>query len=364
MVYRFIKNKKGSALALIIIVVAVFSILGAALLQVSLAENKFAIHEEKRLKAYYMARSGAEAASKWVEDPTRNLSTINTLISTNTSNISNWTSFADGRFKIHFSGDEYKPTIHSVGEYDGIQQKISLSLEKNYFFDAAVTVTSQLHMQNLNNTHVYGSVAVTPTATITGNGQNNIGSLTHTTRTYPSPTDPNLPEATVSWPPPANTITSGDGYADHRFTSPVSLGNSTYYFILSGDMNIQFDSLSLSSNTEIYVSGTGTLNIYVNDINFKGRLFTTDPTVKTILTVFDNGTFDMQTGNGVFQGFIYGPNADMEISANFDSVGAIIAKTLTLQSGGNVSFASYLGNVYPEELGFSSLGYSRSVWYD
>lgn len=176
MMNSFLRNKKGSSLVLIIIVMAVLSIFGVILLQTSLAENKFAIHEEKRLKAYYIARAGAEVASTWMENPSRSMSTIDTLISTNSTNLDTWTTFADGKFKVHFSGDKYKPIVYSVGEHNGVEQNVNLSLEKNYFFDAAVTVTNKLDMQNLSNTHVYGSVALTPGSTIIGNGQNNIGS--------------------------------------------------------------------------------------------------------------------------------------------------------------------------------------------
>ncbi|PKM57804.1 MAG: hypothetical protein CVU98_04235 [Firmicutes bacterium HGW-Firmicutes-3] len=360
--YKYFKDEKGSTLVLIMMVMVVLSILGAALLQTSLAENRFAIREENRLKAYYIARAGAEAASSWIEDPAYNLGTITTLITNNASNTTAPTDFADGQFWVSFSGNRYQPTVHSLGEYNGVEQKVNLSLDKNYFFDASVTVTDNLHMHNLNNTNVYGSVALTPSATITGNGQNNIGDLYQTTRNFPSPTNPGLLAASVSWPPPLNEISPSDGYADHSFGT-INFGNDTYYINLNGNMELQFDEMIIGSTAEIYVTGTGILNIYTDDIDFKGKLFT-DPPAKTVLNVFDNGSFDMQTGNGSFEGFIYGPNADMTISANFDSIGAIIARSLTLQAGGNVSFSSTAGNLYPEELGFPSLGYSRTIWLD
>ncbi|MDF2546494.1 MAG: hypothetical protein K0R93_1392 [Anaerosolibacter sp.] len=357
------KNKKGSSLVLIIIVMAVLSILGAALLQVSLAENNFAIHEEKRLKAYYIARAGAEAASTWIEDPTHTLSTIDTLISSNTTNVDKWTTFADGRFKISFSGDKYKPTIHSVGEYSGVEQKVNLALEKNYFFDSTVTVTNSLHIDQ-PNCEVTGSVSRTPTASITGYTSNiSVQPPKITNRTFPEPSDPVLLEAdpTLSWPPLGFNINSGDGYADRKFDA-VNLGSDTYYINLSGDMKIQFNSLS-GNNANIYVTGNGTLSLYTNSIYFKGNLFT-GPNAKTILNIFNSGTLDFQTGNSEFQGFIYGPGADMTIKANMDSVGAIVAKNLTLESGGDVAASAAVGNLYPEDLGFQSEGYSRDLWGD
>lgn len=54
------RNSKGSALVVVIIVMAVLTILGSSLLTVSLAESKHAIHQEKKTQAHYLARSGIE----------------------------------------------------------------------------------------------------------------------------------------------------------------------------------------------------------------------------------------------------------------------------------------------------------------
>lgn len=63
-------SNKGSALMLVLIILSVFAILGTALLSLSLSENKQVIYQERRIKAQYSARSGAEAmASYLIENP-------------------------------------------------------------------------------------------------------------------------------------------------------------------------------------------------------------------------------------------------------------------------------------------------------
>lgn len=65
-----LRSRKGSALMLVLILLSVFAILGTALLSLSLSENKQVIYQEKRVKAQYSARSGAEAmASYLIENP-------------------------------------------------------------------------------------------------------------------------------------------------------------------------------------------------------------------------------------------------------------------------------------------------------
>jgi len=60
------KKTKGSALIVVIMVMAVMTILGTSMLNISLSETKQASNEDKRIQAHYLARSGAEATlSAW-----------------------------------------------------------------------------------------------------------------------------------------------------------------------------------------------------------------------------------------------------------------------------------------------------------
>ena len=61
------KKNKGSALLVVIMVMAVMTILGVSILNISLSQTKQAANEEKRIQAHYLARSGAEATlSAWL----------------------------------------------------------------------------------------------------------------------------------------------------------------------------------------------------------------------------------------------------------------------------------------------------------
>lgn len=67
---KLISGEKGLALPLVIIVMVVLFILGTALLQYATTEAVQVAQSEKRMQAYYLARSGAEAmAEHLIEDP-------------------------------------------------------------------------------------------------------------------------------------------------------------------------------------------------------------------------------------------------------------------------------------------------------
>src|SRR5690554_5509398 len=61
---RYLRKREGGALAMVLIVMAVLSILGTAVLRIAVAESNFAKHNENKLQAHYIARSGAVAVAE------------------------------------------------------------------------------------------------------------------------------------------------------------------------------------------------------------------------------------------------------------------------------------------------------------
>jgi Tfp pilus assembly protein PilX len=56
-----IKKKKGAALIYVLIIFGVMTILGTTMLNVSIAQTRETSYEDKRIQAYYLARTGADA---------------------------------------------------------------------------------------------------------------------------------------------------------------------------------------------------------------------------------------------------------------------------------------------------------------
>jgi len=87
------KKNKGSALVVVIMIMVVMTILGGAILNISLSQTKQAAYEDKKMQAHYLARSGAEATlSAWKNAP----SNKKPIGQCNTVYLNNLNQFVDG----------------------------------------------------------------------------------------------------------------------------------------------------------------------------------------------------------------------------------------------------------------------------
>lgn len=127
---------------------------------------------------------------------------------------------------------------------------------------------------------------------------------------------------------------------------------------------MKIDEISLNgASYDINVSGDSgdVFELYVNNISFKGN-WTCDPGVKFVLYILDSGTLEFQTGQAAFEGNIYAPYADLTLKANMTNTGGIVARNLTISSGGSTTYDSSTAEVFPEDMGFGTLGYYTGKW--
>lgn len=119
-----IKSRRGSAMAIAMMVLLVLSILIAGFLTVSLTEAKTAIRNEKQKQAYYIARSGAEAVAKHI---IINPDSAQGLIDAPKS--SPPVPLGNGTFEVDVSGSiKDRVIIESTGYVGDVIQKVSLTL--------------------------------------------------------------------------------------------------------------------------------------------------------------------------------------------------------------------------------------------
>lgn len=139
----FKKNRKGSTLALTLIIFAVLMIFATFILNFMVTENKQAMYYQNKTQAYYLARSGAEAVEEAIKTQLYNYS----------SDINNQKNFIDlydtpGKEifvdidyltgPVHVVNDEINGrrviTISSSAEYFGVQQTVKKALYSVYGF--------------------------------------------------------------------------------------------------------------------------------------------------------------------------------------------------------------------------------------
>ena len=127
------KKKKGAALIIVIVVVTVMVILGATVLEIGLGEVKQAAHEDKRLQAHYLARSGAEATLKAWEDPKNTVKPIGKcqtvyMDSTNQFGYSPSAKMI-GKFDVEVTINGDDTIIKSVGTVGGVAQTVTATIK-------------------------------------------------------------------------------------------------------------------------------------------------------------------------------------------------------------------------------------------
>lgn len=119
---------------------------------------------------------------------------------------------------------------------------------------------------------------------------------------------------------------------------------------------VEDDSLKLyfenieANNSNIEVTGTGSLTIFVKTLDFQGDILG-DSDVKILFKVIDDLDNDfevgLQTGNASAELFFYGPYADFNLRAGCELTGSIVGNNVELESGANIYFDETTGEFSP-----------------
>jgi len=164
-----LKNDKGVALLMVIIIMAFLLILGNSMLSTEIAEVYMNIHDEKEIQAYYIARSAAEALlSNLIENP-------NSIVGISADSVPEQTycttEFAYGTAEIYivYEGDLPDGTmqfqINSKGIYKGVSADVVINLIKRRdddneyeIFENAISCLGVVDIKNLNLTDPKGEL--------------------------------------------------------------------------------------------------------------------------------------------------------------------------------------------------------------
>lgn len=164
-----LKNNKGMALPLVIIIMAFLLILGNSMLSTEIAEVYMHIHDEKEIQAYYIARSAAEALlSNLIEFPN-----LITGISADAKPEKTYCTadFEGGIAEIYIVYNGTLPDgtmqyqINSKGIYKGISAKVAIDIIKRRdddndyeIFENAISCLTSVDIKNLNLTDPGGEL--------------------------------------------------------------------------------------------------------------------------------------------------------------------------------------------------------------
>jgi len=327
---------------LVLIIMIVLFMLGAVLLQYASTEVLQVSRSEKRMQAYYLARSGAEAmAEHLIANPS---DVANYEGKDGSSSISDSNGEVIGQITVSVDDIDGKIIIESKGQVDDngtiIEELLTLSLNEKSagLFEDAIFSYNTLNVSGMRE--VFGDISSNEDIIVGGTdrGEGDM-EFPYQDRFYPEPEFPDEDKV-----PGNGTVLNADQNDETinqnmRYTSIKNKNQSTIYFnttdgdlyiIVEGEIEIKGTFEIMGPNKVfLFLDGTGemkTNNVYDYDPN---QLF---------VLLKESSDLTIKTGQREFGGFIYGPNADITLWSNAEVKGAIVANNFS--ANGNPSLDS------------------------
>lgn len=364
------RNNRGIALPIVLIIALILTILGTVLWHYSVRDLIFAEKNLKRMQAYYIARSGADAVAQYIVDNPDGIDMkeyVDALVNSPKSYPTSISGDPKGYFEIEVTRDSGKGIIiiQSVGTVDEISQKVSLTLYElvtgeEPLFDMAVFSNTAIELKGsariegdvgINSlepgsvvlawsTAIDGNLFIAPDADpekiLTGarpnprdNITNDILEMTQE-RVYGLPPFPDFPEDlswrgsfTVGWnPSPPYHI-----YEDGEYDS-ITVKSELVIHVGDEDRILRVNSLEVSGSGKITLNrtGKGRLYLYVND-NFNitnGATINNDGDPGDIFIYYKGNSPVNPSGSTKIVGCLYAEKADIVISESGGITGHII----------------------------------------
>ncbi len=317
-----IKDQRGVALPLALIVMLVVSLLGTSLWQYSMNDTKQVTRQDNKMKAYYVARSGAEATAMWMKK-----NNAGGLVGKTSAG----NAFGDGTYSVEVKDAGDMVIVEAVGTVGGVSEKVALALKKvspfapgAYMFDNAIFAEDLVVLSG--NVTIEGDVESGGTVTINGNAVDIIGYYyENSIVSYPMAIFPELVNAS-----PVDFIkTSGQpniypvdvNLRYNKIEASRDISFNTY----GGIVEVRADIFE-TRNADIHIIGDGKVYLYVDTtFDLKGSVHGLPHQFVVIMGPESN--VSLPIGNSVFNGYVYGPNANVSFSGTQNFFGAIIAKT-------------------------------------
>lgn len=387
------RNKKGSALLSVMIMTAILTVFGLLLLNVSLAETKYAVFVENNSQAHYIARAGADAMAAYlIKNPDELGNVIADSPGTGT--------IAGGDFTVAVSSmPNGQVFIYSEAVYENAP-KASVSLVMNRSFGGFEhALFSDGSLDFGNNAKMYGNVGTNASAGVNwgnnelyGNmffgpdtdenstmykdftdpkktiikGSNNGVFILDEKLPFPEIDENDFPPRIISeriqLPNPPARVLSDGFYSD--------INSSVIFDTGSGSkLMVRVDNIDLSGNSVVTVTGDegngGELHLLVTgSISMGGSSrIVSNNGAKVFIYYTGTNAVDMR-GTVNFYGIIYAPKAhvDWRGGGNGYVYGSIIANQISLGNSSNV-FVEYTGGFDYMGLAINNIAIYRRYEY-
>jgi len=365
------KYNEGYTLVLAMFVIVIILSFGTVILNITLSEFKQSERYKNSLKAYFLARSGAELAADIILDPNNNKIMLEenefTLKDGNNNVIIK-------KIKVKKINDSSNFLITSTAEAGSnpVSKTVSLQINKNNLFDNTIFTKADLDISH-NNSSVSG--------TIESNGQiiDPDDKVLEENKTENSNKKylpvPEIPSETDFNNPNDGSVFNGEKIASNSYYTKININNDNLILDTTNgtendtddDKNITIVVEELDVKKEVIIKGEGLVKIYIKN---KGEFKT--PNVKTdqlLIFLAKDSKLTFQA-NSEFNGYVYGPEAMITMNSKHTTFkGAIIADTMYKEKGmSNNDFQGTLKYVKPEGViknyldKETTLNYSKGDW--
>ncbi|EEG78385.1 pilus assembly PilX N-terminal domain-containing protein [Dethiobacter alkaliphilus] len=327
-----LRQEKGAAMPLVLMLMFVLTLLGTALWHYSMVDATQVARDERKMQAYYIARSGAENVAQHIINENKEDSTfVNKMINAPASDL---VKLDYGDFEVDVYGNpNAEVIIESTGWVGNISQTVVVTLVPSGGSDYA------LKAKNISVSgkaaHVYGDVAY---AEIGGdNFFEDIvkeGEISYDPEwLYTSPTPPTLPLR-------ENIVLNSTN--DHKVVNEngeynlIDISGGNLDIIVEGTRRLYAHEIKVTGNGKINVTGNGKLYLYLDNFT-GGGTFAVNDEVDIFYYVTPGGVFDMSGTPNLF-GAIHAPDADVKIAGNVSVTGSVIANKITGQGSFTVVY--------------------------
>lgn len=405
-----LNNKKGSTLAMLIVIIAILSVLSLTVLKISLTDNLQYVQQDKKMQSYYLAKAGADIVAEHLIDNLDIILGDDDFVKSGEESVIEASGGLDnsvGDYSVLvnrvFDGDDVSDVvIKSTGTLENQVTRIQLTLSP-IIMDNAIFAHLGYDLDGLEviNGHVgsNGIVTGTPHDGLIGERRNNMDITipsaefdllpTEDGDNFEASTDTiyNLVDDSDAMDSVLyNTVENEVGFDIYDYDPDPNPANLDFFVY---DL---FD-FSAPSNLLTFDTRSNVLRIVCNDLIIKGDmqienykdqiLYDADPTLpkpldgKVIIYVHNSGiihnpgdvsnhpddfvvylapdaTLEIKNPKE-FSGRIIGPEAEVTIVANSQIRGSIIAGTFYGESGTTVEY------VTPRD-GDMLLGFHRRLW--
>jgi hypothetical protein len=338
---KYLRNDRGAALVTVIVVMVVMSILGLALLNVSLAEAKHAIRQEQLSQAHYIAQAGVDAVAVFVRAFPSQVTAKITSGEVITGNL------GIGTFSAVITGDIFSTVritatgTTSTGASSVVYLDMQIDASGTNIFNNVVYSGTNVNFHQVtilpDDDGTYGTVQAAGSITITNpSGTPYPEELTKPYQkiVYPSPVIPSSLPAMGSIQIINGQNVDIDSHGEYSLIDIKNGGTLTFDASSVGVLHVVVN--SLESNGDIHVTG-GHVFLYIRnnmDITTSGGVnygAGSDPNNLSVIMA-DGSTAYIQAGHH-FGGYFYAPNASITLnSGNVGIDGGVIGNIVAVNN--------------------------------